>query len=138
MKQFMKLIFLLGFSSIAYAADPISPTMCPSIHAIKAAPFIIQKDFTTTDGRKFYIAMQEDQKYDTNWEDLWHFEVYGILATSTEDARQKLNQALTELSLKEGPIKGNLGWDCVYNIGSYYRALAMADMLGGLRRSLHR
>jgi hypothetical protein len=103
-------------TSYAYASPP---TRCPSVDAIKAAPFYMLYDYTEQDGKKFYRALQEDQKYDTNWPGDWHTQVYHIEASSIEDAHQKLNLALPNLTLKKGPYKNsNGGWDCAYSMSN--------------------
>jgi len=140
MKQQLAIISIVvcAFSTCLYAASS-QPEMCPGVNAIKAAPFFIQKDFTTSGGANYYTATQEDQKYDTNWKEAWHFEVVDIEAASIEDARQMLNNVLPTLSFKEGPRQvGNLGWNCDYDIGSEYKAYAATDAAGGLRHSLRR
>jgi hypothetical protein len=111
--------FCAAFLATSAYADENTPDACPHPNAIKAAQFVIQNDFTTSDGRKFYLATQEDQKYDTNWKNEWHIEIFDIQATSTQDAKQQLNEALPFLSLKSGPTKSPFGWVCDYTLNGW-------------------
>jgi hypothetical protein len=131
MKRLLLPMICAALCATAANAQSSKPEICPSVNAIKATQFFIQKETTNR-----YIATQEDQKYDTNWQDVWHFEIYTITANSVEEAREKLNAALPSLTFKEGPIQmGGMGWDCNYNIDSGLAAQAYGDPTNRLRRS---
>lgn len=110
------LLFSL-FSSSTYSAQPFLPK-CPSVSAIKAANFRIEKDGV------HYEAFQDDQKYDTD--QLWNFAIFYITASSTDEASLKAKAALTTLSFSRGPetFMAVGSWRCTYNIGFGYEAYA--------------
>jgi hypothetical protein len=126
MKRFLLSLALPLFTCISTSyAVTAPPEQCPSVNAIKAAPFFMEHDFEWEHGKKFYGASQEDQKYDTNWQGNWRTEVFYIEATSIEDARQQLNLALPALRLKKGPYKNVFGgWDCAYSMGNEFEVFS--------------
>lgn len=106
---FIFLIFF-GLPSILYANS--NPEKCPSVQAIQATPFWIQKEGINS---SYFDAIQENNKYDTEWENgVWTFIISFIYTKSPEEAAQIAKNVINTLQYNAGPLKNDKGWFCVY------------------------
>jgi hypothetical protein len=98
------------------------PEKCPSVSSIITEGLnYVEKNGET------YIAAQVS-RYGTS--DTWGFVVWEIAATSTEDALNKGQNALSSLSYRAGPtyIASENVWACLYHTANGYKAAALTPI----------
>jgi hypothetical protein len=115
--NFTFILLCLGSAPTIYANE-LLPKKCPSVGAIQATHFLVEKEPGDT---QFYL-IQDNQPYDTDiTEGSWTVTLWPIIATSIDDAMQKGKAALSTLSFQQGPIKnywfGKPGCTYVTSVG---------------------